>query len=455
MAYGKLNKNFLPINTDFDHLQSEYEALKSDIPAGPDKEELDKICVLRVNKKAELRWQDVYAFQLLLLKYLELPSLRNKVISLRDRYINIFGQDKYRIYLETKLSDPKAEVPAPPDGTTEPVAWQRQKTKELIEQLREDCKYLLDQIYRAYDALTAREGVGKWLTIWAVAIVLLAAMVGALLLLPGPGLLWKLYVLRRSPIVIVFFAGALGGMISILQRLQAVSTDGDPIYSLTAFWNGSYTRYVSPLTGAVFGVLLYLIFAGTILQGKFFPTIFTPSYGMDVAAPCNTPVAPTLTPTATSTSPTPPPPTNATAPPGTTPTPAALNGAAGAVTLTNGMTVLLRTTRAAVATPASTTADDNNSNAKSGSSSAISRTTPATTQAPATNETATPTPTPTPTPSGSTAFGRFLRCAGPASGLDYALLIIWCFIAGFAERLVPDTLNRLVAENDKTTVKKS
>jgi hypothetical protein len=36
---------------------------------------------------------------------------------------------------------------------------------------------------------------------------------------------------------------------------------------------------------------------------------------------------------------------------------------------------------------------------------------------------------------------------GPASGISYALLIIWSFLAGFAERLVPDTLNRLVQKN--------
>jgi hypothetical protein len=43
---------------------------------------------------------------------------------------------------------------------------------------------------------------------------------------------------------------------------------------------------------------------------------------------------------------------------------------------------------------------------------------------------------------------EFLKQTGPADGSAFALLIIWSFIAGFAERLVPDTLNRLVAKNE-------
>jgi len=42
----------------------------------------------------------------------------------------------------------------------------------------------------------------------------------------------------------------------------------------------------------------------------------------------------------------------------------------------------------------------------------------------------------------------FLKETGPVDGVAYALLIVWSFIAGFAERLVPDTLNRLVAKNE-------
>jgi hypothetical protein len=56
-------------------------------------------------------------------------------------------------------------------------------------------------------------------------------------------------------------------------------------------------------------------------------------------------------------------------------------------------------------------------------------------------------PTPNPTPD-ILRIKSFLKETGPADGVAYALLIIWSFLAGFAERLVPDTLNRLVAKNE-------
>jgi hypothetical protein len=41
----------------------------------------------------------------------------------------------------------------------------------------------------------------------------------------------------------------------------------------------------------------------------------------------------------------------------------------------------------------------------------------------------------------------FLRSAGPASGADLAKLIVWSFVAGFAERFVPDVLSRLASSD--------
>lgn len=43
----------------------------------------------------------------------------------------------------------------------------------------------------------------------------------------------------------------------------------------------------------------------------------------------------------------------------------------------------------------------------------------------------------------------FLKETGPASTADYGKLLVWVFIAGFAERFVPDILDRFVTSAKK------
>jgi hypothetical protein len=44
------------------------------------------------------------------------------------------------------------------------------------------------------------------------------------------------------------------------------------------------------------------------------------------------------------------------------------------------------------------------------------------------------------------SFAKFVQETAPASGTQFAILLVWSFIAGFAERLVPDTIDRLVSK---------
>jgi hypothetical protein len=47
-------------------------------------------------------------------------------------------------------------------------------------------------------------------------------------------------------------------------------------------------------------------------------------------------------------------------------------------------------------------------------------------------------------------FGSLIADWGPVNATDYAKVIVWGFIAGFAERLVPDTLQGLSKSAEKT-----
>jgi len=52
------------------------------------------------------------------------------------------------------------------------------------------------------------------------------------------------------------------------------------------------------------------------------------------------------------------------------------------------------------------------------------------------------------TPNLPTPFLQFLFGTVEASNEDFAKLLVWSFIAGFSERLMPDMIDRLVARSN-------
>lgn len=51
------------------------------------------------------------------------------------------------------------------------------------------------------------------------------------------------------------------------------------------------------------------------------------------------------------------------------------------------------------------------------------------------------------------SFLEFLRQANPETGTEFSKLLVWSFIAGFAERFIPDTLSRFVAQRQADAAK--
>lgn len=434
-----------PELTYFNHLVGEFESLETTMAAEPAAaagdegahmpaasrrvfaEATKKVEAIKAKRQeGTIDWNDLYLFEMLLADLRPVGSLRSKVLSLRRDYRSVAGQVEYDEYLASK---PK-NLLDPPDPRDPP---DKEANYEVL--LRDDLKDVLGRLFKRYAILPVREARLKRLTVYA-------SLFCALFLLI---LIWFIVSMdepkpdpqrgggnsnvasgtnanatatptatpaaprgadgNRQPYVpsialfVVLVSGAMGGFVSALQRIQTSPTEGDSIYNLAMLYHSSYAVFVAPLTGAIFAILLYMMFTGKILEGRFFPDIYTPSAFTTAATPTPSPT-PTPTPSPTPTA-------NLKQTPKQTPTP--------------------RPTPTPSPTPTPTPTP-----------------TPSPTPTPAATATPAPTPTPRQVPTMSLRVKDFLYDSGPAGGQDYALLIIWCFIAGFAERFVPDSLNRLI-----------
>ena len=376
----------------FDHLHSEYLALKPRITDDQTIKLLDSLHETR--EKCELTWSDIYTFDLALVDWRPLENLVRKAYDARSKYRSFAGQKEYDEYLASKPPDltailikpsamklepgPHEEVitsPPMPEPEPEPEP-EIPGSAEIVQRiLAADIRYLLSKFYLYYAMLPMRESLREQLTdkavkmtIWILVIIVILVVIslgGLNYFLSGGGgfdAVFGLTGVFGLTVGSVALAGIVGGCVSMLQRIQSAPTEGDALFNLAALTNGWRGVSLSPLYGAIFASLLFILFAAGILEGSVFPRIET--VGSEKTQP------------------------------------------------------------AATAVPAPTATTD-----------------------------ASPTPTATPTPNETARKGvlqikDFLKETGPKDGVSFALLLIWSFIAGFAERLVPDTLNRLVAKTE-------
>ncbi|HEX8558524.1 MAG TPA: hypothetical protein VF668_10495 [Pyrinomonadaceae bacterium] len=418
-------------------------------------------------RQNEIDWNDLYLLELLLADARPVGALRAKVLSVRRDYRSVAGQVEYDEYLAGK---PK-NLLDPPDPHNPPD--QHANYEQL---LREDLKDLLCRLFKRYAILPVRESRLKRLTIYASLFcgLFLLILIGFILSMDagdppadarapagqnaaraaagganansnagasaraaGAGGGGETGGRTRWPSIalfVVLVSGAMGGFVSALQRIQSSPTDGDSMYNLAMLYHGSYAVFVAPLTGAIFGILLYMMFTGNVLKGRFFPVIYTP--GTSAATQRNLADAGSAGATNTNNS-------NANNSNANNQNAGAGNtnaGNANGATNVNGAT----NTNAGNANTGNANAGNAN-NVNSGGNMNAGGGGDAGDVDEGGVETASATPAPTPAPTASLGVRDFLYKSGPAGGEDYALLIIWSFIAGFAERFVPDSLNRLIA----------
>lgn len=267
---------------------------------------------LDTGDSAAWTWDDLEGAKLAVVMVYPEVRLKRWLWSVRDEFKALTSESAYAAYL--------ADAPNPQSASGD--------------ELRQDGIQLLQELRRLYRLLPEQERRRSSLSLWATGIA-------AGILAVGVSAFWWLCPASDAgsapdsgmPMLpVVLLCGALGGAISVYERIQQAGANGNPasrVFYIASQWG---SVYLAPILGAMFAIVLYVTIASGLIGGQIFPSISTgpPKAGTDVATT-------------------------------------------------------------------------------------------------------------------STTIAAFATWAGPKEGVDVAKVLVWSFLAGFAERLVPDTLNRLAA----------
>ncbi len=234
----------------FDHLDAEFQSY----PGQTIDPEIKTIVEgLRRNRQEHvLTWNHLYTLDLILVRLLPAERLAREVWNLRTRFRDIAGLSLYEAYLASK----------PPD-----LAGENKETE-----LRSDIEYLLDQIYLRYAMTPVNERVRDRISTR----IMLSILAGAVLILLMIVLHFALKNKTNSfssTVLPVMFIGAMGGLVSMQQRYQGVSREGDPLDNLSQLSQNWSRLFLPAVNGAIFAMLFYMIILGGLVQGDLFPQL--------------------------------------------------------------------------------------------------------------------------------------------------------------------------------------
>lgn len=397
--------------------------------------------------------EDVYCFECALLQMEPIGLLRRRAWIVRETYRALAGPSQYDLYLKSEPPDAQGRGPAA--GGNQGAALTGDALTDNEAALRNDMHMLTGEVFRILSLMPQRERlrnatilrIGMGLVIFWIVVLALGIGTYNFTVL---SFMQKMMGTPISPIAsgdrlwVIFpvcVAGATGAFISVQRRMQNLPTGDTSAVGFYALYYGRKSLFWSPVAGVVFAGLLYLIFSAGLVQGNLFPRItnYVPpansslAMGADVQKPRTFPLHL---------------PQNAQKPFATSAKPPAA-GIQSAADLVKPPAA--GSQNAATSMPA--TASDNKAHPTEGSDGqntppdvAVGSSVSASSTANPTSATGGASPPSNSQDKPNTDRVGFLAYAyhtRPEDGTEWAKLLVWSFLAGFAEQLVPDILNRI------------
>jgi hypothetical protein len=225
----------------FAHVLAEYELLRADgdVPA-----KIRQIVDKKENDPPTPG--DLYLLEKYVIYKQPEPVVRARLSGLRLSYRDIVGTNAYAQYLES---------------------GQASQTSSSLETVRADAGRLLDALHWAYAMVPACEQTRTDILRKIVQEMFVSVGIGLVVLLAA----FFMGQTMVAAIVLVMLMGALGGFLSVQQRIAKISTDQDPILTMFQLQKGLFAVRLAPLTGALCALVLLLIFQADLLTGALFP----------------------------------------------------------------------------------------------------------------------------------------------------------------------------------------
>jgi hypothetical protein len=226
----------------FDHLVAVYVTLNTaDARA-------DAVIRKSSERPDDLTWGDVFLLESIIFS-LQPPEVVDRSAWIaRERFREISCASVYQKYINSNI---------PIDSDT----------PDKLTLLKADLTRVLDVLHWYYALIPIRERLRKSLTLSCIFLVVLYTI------FLGGILAWCRFHNTNflAMLATILYSGIIGGFVSSQRRMQNIPSDGDPLISVFSLDNAGYYLWLSPLLGAIFAVVLTLMFIAGLLKGSFFP----------------------------------------------------------------------------------------------------------------------------------------------------------------------------------------
>lgn len=183
---------------------------------------------------------DLYLLEATLVDHVSLGELKIRVAGFRDMLSHLLTRESYHALARQFLD--------------------LSNDKLKINDLKDEAHAISSWVYRRYEGVPAVESARQRYTFWILA--LLAVIVVCLYMLSG----WV-----SMPVVMMGAAGSVGAAASTVQRLYRLDPRHDPFKMSLALESAWVNMFLAPALGAVFALVLLMIFRAGLIDGSAIP----------------------------------------------------------------------------------------------------------------------------------------------------------------------------------------